>query len=226
MSGINRKVFLPSFLRYAVYQEQTCCFSVSSFIWFSSSSGLNKVSLQSKMVHDHLTYSVWASLEDGVTEMKVYCMEFSMQPAIMIQRPAYEKIMFIWKFATFAVFVSPENDCGRGSCKVSMTENYGSYIQGKCDVCNMCGFYFHSTWVSNTQRWDSGANTSFENMSLVFLLSKIRGKKVILHNDCFSALSQGQTHQSEVSAVGRTFYGVLVMWTPSVTSGIVQMFPM
>lgn len=77
--------------------------------------------------------------------MKVYCMEFSMQPAIMIQRPAYEKIMFIWKFATFAVFVSPENECGRGGCKVSMTENYGSYIQGKCDVCNMCGFYFHST---------------------------------------------------------------------------------
>lgn len=96
MSGINRKVFLPSFLRYAVYQEQTCCFSVSSFIWFSSSSGLNKVTLQSKMVHDHLTYSVWASLEDSVTEMKVYCMERSMQPAIMafsgMQRPAYEII--------------------------------------------------------------------------------------------------------------------------------------
>lgn len=37
--------------------------------------------------------------------------------------------------------------------------------------------------------------------------------------------SQGHTHQTEPSAVRQAFYGVLVMRTPSVTSGFIQMFP-
>lgn len=41
----------------------------------------------------------------------------------------------------------------------------------------MCEFFFNSTWVDNTQWWDPGVNTSFENMGLVFLLSKIQGRK-------------------------------------------------
>ena len=87
--------------------------------------------------------------------------------------------------------------------------------------------HFNAVVLSATSltqpRWDETITCSSEFLVCPEQKPGPENKRTSLKHLFFS---QGHTHQTEASAVGKTFYGVLVMWTPSATSGFIQMFPM